>query len=62
MKICTVIYDAKDIYSEIKVLYTKDFFFKNEIDMRQDILFSIKQKFEQEFLEISPELKGDKNE
>ena len=62
MKICTVIYDAKDIYSEIKVLYTKDFFFKNEIDMRQDFLFSIKQKFEQEFLEISPELKGDKNE
>jgi len=62
MKICTVIYDAKDIYSEIKVLYTKDFFLKNEIDMRQDILFSISEKFEQEFLEISPELKGDKNE
>jgi hypothetical protein len=60
MKICTVIYDAKDIYSEIKVLYTKDFFLKNEIDMRQDILFSIKEKFEQELLEISPELKGDK--
>jgi hypothetical protein len=62
MKICTVIYDAKDIYSEIKVLYTKDFFLKNEIDVRQDILFTIKEKFEQEFLEISPELKGDKNE
>ena len=62
MKICTVIFDAKDIYSEIKVLYTKDFFLKNEIYMRQDILFSISEKFEQEFLEISPELKGDKNE
>jgi len=62
MKICTVIYDAKDIYSEIKVLYTKDFFLKNEIDMRLDILFLIKEKFEQELLEISPKLKGDKNE
>ena len=62
MKICTVIYDAEDIDNEIKVLYTKDFFLKNDIDMRQDILFSIQEKFEQEFLEISPELKGDKNE
>jgi hypothetical protein len=55
MKICTVIFDEKDVLSEIKVLYSEDFFLKNELDMREHILYQMCSKFNKEYKELSKE-------